>query len=369
MAENNNNIKLKTQQEEVEQLCKLDGAKSEGEMPFISGSSSLKVDAHSPVSEVIAEKEIDFLIKRVKTAETLLDYLKSKAKIMSIPRYAFISCGIKVREGVGLVDRRGIPMMEWPTTQASSAPCGTFGLDRVEEDPLYSLEKNILDSAFSGDGSYVERIAVAVMQVTDVMELLLKRALVAEAKFDVEREKVKASQQDVKQKSVQVESMWARVEEMEKVALNTSGALKEMQRKLKDMEVETSRQRHRANENEQELSRVRHDFSLLRLSLDSLIKARETIQSMETRIEEAETTSKRLSNQVVSLEVERLKSKNEIAKLLLENDTLRAGFDFREAELAALGDEVKKFFSQTESRCFSPTQMENGGMTRLHSSQ
>jgi soluble cytochrome b562 len=97
----------------------------------------------------------------------------------------------------------------------------------------------------------------------------------------------------VRKKALQISSMWRRVEEMEQVAKGTSGMLKQMQEKLEAMETETSQQRQRASDNEQELSRVRHDFGVLRISVDNLIKARETIHLLEKRIHEVEMLSER----------------------------------------------------------------------------
>ena len=131
------------------------------------------------------------------------------------------------------------------------------------------------------------------MHVTDIMELLLKRAIIAETDMDNEREKAKASQAEVKYKALQLEGMWTRVQEMEKVAIGTSSVLKEMQVKLEDMEHETSRQRQRAAENEQELSKVRHDFGMLRSSIENLVTARETIVTLEKRVQEMEGISER----------------------------------------------------------------------------
>ncbi|KAI5083090.1 hypothetical protein GOP47_0002833 [Adiantum capillus-veneris] len=197
-----------------------------------------------------------------------------------------------------------------------------------------------------GEGEYIERIARAVMQVTDVMEVLLKRAILAESDMDAEREKTKASQDEVKQKTLQLEGMWNRVQEMEKVAIGTSGVLKEMQSKLEDMEQETCRQRQRAAENEQELSKVRNDFGVLRSRIEGLVTSRETIMTLEKRVQEMEGISERMSAHIMNLEAGKRRKEAEVAEFLAENDSLRAQLDFKEAELAAMRQQVRQMFER-----------------------
>ncbi|KAL3687078.1 hypothetical protein R1sor_013387 [Riccia sorocarpa] len=295
-----------------------------------------------------ARKEAELLTRRMKTADTLLRYLKSKAKIMSIPRYARTSCGIKQQEGVGLVDKRGVPMAEWnnPANIPLFGNASKSGIDK-------GLSSSLEDENFSllgktGDGEYVERMAIMVMQVTEVMEVLLKRAIMAGAEAEAEKERNLISQEELVKKTVQIENMWARVEEMERVAIGTSGVLKDMQSKLEDMEQETTRQRQRAAENEQELSRVRHDFGILRSSVDNLVKARETIRCMEKRIHEAEDLSERLTARVLSLESGKKQKETEVERLLVENDGLRSSLDFKTAELSAASDQVRYLVEQLQ---------------------
>lgn len=139
---------------------------------------------------------------------------------------------------------------------------------------------------------------------------------------------------------------------MEKVAIGTSGVLKEMQSKLEDMEQETSRQRQCAAENEHELSKVRHDFGVLKSSIDSLVTARETIVTLEKRVQEMESISERLNAHVVSLEAGKRRKEAEVAEIIVENDKLRARLDFKEAELVAMGQQIRVLISKSdEGRC------------------
>ncbi|KAH9297370.1 hypothetical protein KI387_029052 [Taxus chinensis] len=250
-------------------------------------SELLKVKDCLLNAEKRQKREVDLLRRRVKTADSLLSYLKSKAKIMSMPRFGYISCGIKCQEGVGFVDKKGVPMAEW-CKDVNLSLFESSKAKEIEENSVSKAKEDMIGSKEQSDEEYTEQIATTVMLVTDVMEVLLKRTIIAEAEIVLERKKANASQDQVKKKVLQVESMWARVEEMEKVAKGTSGFLKEVQQKLEDMEQETSRQKQRATENEQELCRVRHDFEVLRSSVDNLVGTRESHLSSEKRIQEME---------------------------------------------------------------------------------
>ncbi|CAK9859813.1 unnamed protein product [Sphagnum jensenii] len=290
--------------------------------------------------------KLEILKRRVKTTDTLLGYLKSKARIMAIPRYAHMSCGIKQKEGVGLVDRQGVPMAEWGSAASKICASITTALDH---ELVCDVDNNREGPMERGDDEYVEHIAMTVMQITEVMEIVLKRALVAESEMGLERERSRSSQEEVRKKALQISSMWRRVEEMEQVAKGTSGMLKQMQEKLEAMETETSQQRQRASDNEQELSRVRHDFGVLRISVDNLIKARETIHLLEKRIHEVEMLSERLTERVLSLESGKRQQEMEIKKLLVENSKLRGALDLKETELSAIGEQVR-LISMTPNR-------------------
>ncbi|GLJ43414.1 hypothetical protein SUGI_0902040 [Cryptomeria japonica] len=286
------------------------------------------------------KKEVDLLRQRVKTADSLLSYLKSKARIMSMPRFGYISCGIKCQEGVGFVDKKGVPMSEW-CKDVNLSLFESSKAKETEENSVSKAKEELVGSKEQSDEEYTERIATTVMLVTDVMEVLLKRTIIAETEIVLEKKKASASQDQVKKKALQIESMWARVEEMEKVAKGTSGVLKEMQQKLEDMEQETSRQRQRATENEQELCRVRHDFEVLRSSIDNLVGARESLLSSEKRIQEMEKALEGAHAKVANLESVNKQKGTEVCDLLKTNDRLRASLDLKESELTAMREQCK----------------------------
>ncbi|KAL2906761.1 Epidermal growth factor receptor substrate 15-like protein [Bienertia sinuspersici] len=190
-----------------------------------------------------SEKELDTLWRRVKTAATVLTYLKTRARTMAVPHLAQASCGIKQLEGVGLVDR-----MEFHYLVGQ----------KIDQSGLVSDK----------DGAYVCDLLNSVRTVTNVMENLVKRVLIAESETATEKEKVNFSQEEIKKKETQLESMSLKLEEMERFALELT--------------------RQRAAENEQELSRVKRDFESLKSYVSSLISVRETLISSEKQFQTIE---------------------------------------------------------------------------------
>ncbi|RWV84336.1 hypothetical protein BHE74_00057537 [Ensete ventricosum] len=153
------------------------------------------------------------------------------------------------------------------------------------------------------------------------MGSLIKRAIKAETEAATEKEKVKLGLEENKRKTLQIQDMTLKVKEMEKFALGTNTLLNEMRQKVTDMVEETSRQRQRAAENEQELHRVNQDFDSLSLSL---------ICSMHRLV--AETTH---------LENEKIKKEAEVQKLIEENVRVRTLLDKKEAQLLAMNEQCK----------------------------
>lgn len=199
-ADNETDI-LRSQVKHLEKLWQHDILQNQAREALLE-SELLQLRASLAVTEDIGKREVDLLKRRVKTADTLLSYLKSKARIMSMPRFAHTSCGIKQQEGVGLVDKWGVPMTQWKNDMKHSY----LELSCLRSlDPCLGVKNSEKHgSQEQGDGEYIERIARAVMQVTDVMEVLLKRAIIAEAETDAEKGKTKASQDEVKKKDTAI---------------------------------------------------------------------------------------------------------------------------------------------------------------------
>ena len=241
----------------------------------------MEVKACIQGSEEDSKKELDVLWRRVKTMATLLTYLKSKARIMSVPHLAHTSCGIKQLEGVGFVDKNGTPLSSW----SKNADLSSF--DSLDDESWLQIHKHH-GSFDEKDGAYIVEMLKSVQMVADVMETLLKRVIMAEAETALEKEKVTFSQEEIKKKAHQIENMSSKLEEMERFALGTNCILSEMRQRVEDLVDETSRQRQRAAENEQELSRVKQDFESLKSYVSSLISVRETLLSSEKQFQTIE---------------------------------------------------------------------------------
>ncbi|XP_066375485.1 uncharacterized protein [Miscanthus floridulus] len=289
-------------------------------------------------SEGDSRRELDHLCRRVKTIATLLAYLKSKVRIMAIPHLAHTSCGIRQQEGVGYVDRHGVPLADWPKGSAEPAPCGGGSGDGTAAEGAAAAP--VHGDAAGGDVD-VDDILKSIRVVTDVMESLVKRVIVAESEAANEKDKVRMGLDEIRRKTLQVEIMSAKVEEMEKFAVGTNGMLNEMRQRVEDMVLETTRQRQRAAENEQELSRVKQDFESLRTYVSTLVSVRETLLSSEKQFETMEKLFDRLVAKTNQLESEKAQKEAEVHKVMEENVRLRAMLDKKEAQLQAMSEQCK----------------------------
>ncbi|KAL6603313.1 hypothetical protein ACP70R_043674 [Stipagrostis hirtigluma subsp. patula] len=297
--------------------------------------AEVKVGARCGEGEEDSRRELDHLCRRVRTIATLLAYLKSKARIMAIPHLAHTSCGIRHQDGVGYVDRHGVPLAEWPRGAESAAPGGG-------SDEKMAVESSGVAEQDASEGDVdVDDILKSIRVVTDVMESLVKRVIVAESEAANEKEKVRLGLEEIRRKTLQVETMSAKVEEMEKFAVGTNGMLNEMRQRVEDMVLETTRQRQRAAENEQELSRVKQDFESLRTYVSTLVSVRETLLSSEKQFETMEKLFDRLVAKTNQLETEKAQKEAEVQKVMEENVRLRAMLDKKEAQLQAMSEQCK----------------------------
>ncbi|KAJ6288299.1 hypothetical protein OIU76_024313 [Salix suchowensis] len=160
-------------------------------------------------------------------------------------------------EGVGLVDRNGTPMPSW----SRDVDLSSFGPD---EESCLILRKQ-QGSYDEQDEAYIGELLKSVQMVSDVMEGLVKRVIMAESETALEKDK-----------------------EMERFALGTNGILNDLRERVEDLVEETSRQRQCAAENEQELCRVKRDFDSLKSYVSSLISVRETLLSSERQFQTIE---------------------------------------------------------------------------------
>ncbi|KAL5985933.1 hypothetical protein ACLOJK_027923 [Asimina triloba] len=241
----------------------------------------LEVKASILCSEEDAKRELEILWRTIKTTSALLTCLKSKAKIMAVPHLTIPSSVMRHEDDEGHTDKNSNLVTDWSRDVDFSG----FGcLDKATH--LGTTSKS--GSSYEHDASYIGEILKSVRTVTDLMEALIKRVIMAEKETAIEKEKVNLGQEEIKKKALQIESMSAKVEEMERFASGTNSILNEMRQKVEDMVQETTRQRQRAAENEQELFHVKQDFESLRSYVSSLISVRETLLSSEKQFQTME---------------------------------------------------------------------------------
>ncbi|XP_021907967.1 uncharacterized protein LOC110822227 isoform X2 [Carica papaya] len=324
---------LKSQLSETHEMWKQEMERRESEVDVLQ-AKLMEVKVCIQGSEEDAKKELEVLWRRVKTTATLLTYLKSKARIMAIPDLAHLSCGVKQLDGVGLVDRNGTPLSAW----SKSVDLSSF--DSQDEDAWIGIDKQRgpLDEH---DGAYLGEILRSVQMVTDVMEVLVKRVIMAESETAIEKDKVSLGQEEIKRKAIQIENMSLKLEEMERFASGTNSILNEMRQRVEDLVEETSRLRQRAAENEQELCRVKRDFESLKSYVSGLISVRETLLSSEKQFQTIERLFERLVAKTTQLEGEKMQKEAEVQKLMEENVRLTTLLDKKEAQLLAMNEQCK----------------------------
>lgn len=294
----------------------------------------LEVKASIQGSEEDTKKELDVLWHRVRTATTLMTYLKAKARVVAVPDLAHSSCGIKELDGVGIVDKNGIPLSSW----TRDVDLSSFN---DADDELWIRLSSKHGQLDEQDGSYMSELLRSVQLVTDVMESLVKRIIMAESETAIEKDKVTVGEEEIKRKTLLIENMSIKLEEMERFALGTNLILTEMRQRVEDLVEETSRQRQRAAENEQELCRVKTDFESLKSYVSNLVSVRETILSSEKQFQTIERLFERLVAKSTQLESEKTQKEAEVEKLMEENVRLTALLDKKEAQLLAMNEQCK----------------------------
>ncbi|CAL1394612.1 unnamed protein product [Linum trigynum] len=293
-----------------------------------------EVKASVQGSEEDANKELNVLWRRVKTTARLLAYLKSKARVMSLTGLAPTSCGIK-ELGVGLVNKDGVPLSSW----SNDVDLSSLDITDVEESLCrLSIRQGNCDEK---DEAYIREMVKSIEMVTGVMETLVKRVIFAELETAMEKEKVSIGQEEIRKKAVQIDDMSSKLEKMEDFAFGTKAILEDMQQRIENLVDEISRQTQRAEENEQELSRVKRDFESLKSYVSSLMSVRETLLSSEQQFQTIERLFERLVAKTTQLEGEKMQKETEVQKLMDENVKLTALLDKKEAQLLAMNEQCK----------------------------
>ncbi|XP_042396220.1 uncharacterized protein LOC121986377 [Zingiber officinale] len=280
-------------------------------------------------------EELELLLRRVKTTATLFTYLKSKARIMTIPQLAHTSCGIRLQEGIGFVDKHGVPLSNW------SKAVDVCSYEDIDGEAQLTNSPRFPGCADVSDRAYIDEMLSSVGTITDVMEFLVKRLIMAETDAANQKELMKLGLEENRKKTLQIEIMSARVEEMENFAYSANSILSEMQQKVEDMVEETARQRQQAEENKQELQQVKQNFDRLRSFARSLISVRVALLSTEQQFHSVEELFDRLSAENCHLENEKVQKEAEVQKLIEENARLITLVDKKEAQLLAMNEQCK----------------------------
>ncbi|KAL3829405.1 hypothetical protein ACJIZ3_018207 [Penstemon smallii] len=246
-------------------------------------------------SEEDSNKELTILRRRVKMSATLLTYLKSKAQTMSVPHLAHT-----------------VP-----------------------------LNIDITSLSDEEDGVYISGLLKSAKMVTDVMETLAKRVIMAESETEIQKEKITVEKEELDKKAVQIEKMSVKIEEMKQLASEANCILNEVRQRVNDLVEETCTQRQRASENEEELCRVKQDFESMKTYLSTLLNVREKLVSSEKQFQTIERRFKRLVEKTSQLESEKMQKESEVKKLMEENVRLSALHDKKEAQLVAMNEQCK----------------------------
>ncbi|XP_019096589.1 PREDICTED: uncharacterized protein LOC104767107 isoform X2 [Camelina sativa] len=272
-------------------------------------------------SEEDARKELSALSGRVRSTATMLRYLRSKARVLAIPDLA----------NVEQIELKGLDLAEKDGGSSSSAG------DR-STNPETSRYRGSLGIE---DGAYTNEMLQSIETVTDVLESLVRRVTAAESESAVQKERALLGEEEVSRKTVQIENLALKLEEMERFAHGTNSVLNEMRERIEELVEETMRQREKAVENEEELSRVKREFESLKSYVSTFTNVRETLLSSERQFKTIEELFERLVTKTTQLEGEKAEKEVEVQKLMEENVKLTALLDKKEAQLLALNEQCK----------------------------
>ncbi|KAJ4897100.1 kinectin-related [Raphanus sativus] len=249
-------------------------------------------------SEEDARKELGLLSGRVRATAVMLRYLRSKARLLAIPDH------------LPQVELKGLDFL------GSSSSC--------EE-----------------DGAYTSEMLQSIEMVTGVLESLVGRVTAAESETAVQKEMALLGEEELSRKTVQIENLSLKLQEMERFAHGTNGVLSEMRERIEELVEETMRQREKAVENEEELCRVKREFESLKSYVSTFTSVRETLLSSERQFKTIEELFERLVTKTTQLEGEKAQKEVEVQKLMEENVKLTALLDKKEAQLLALNEQCK----------------------------
>ncbi|KAF8049169.1 hypothetical protein N665_2280s0001 [Sinapis alba] len=295
-------------QDEATEICKTELESRRFQVDSLE-AELLDVKAYLELgSEEDARKELGVLSSRVRTTAIMLRYLRSKARVLAIPDLA---------AQVELKDVGGSSSCEDTLSEEASRHRG------IE------------------DGAYTNEMLQSIEMVTGVLESLVRRVTAAESETAVQKEMALLGEEELSRKTVQIENLSIKLQEMERFAHGTNSVLSEMRERIEELVEETMRQREKAVENEEELCRVKREFESLKSYVSTFTNVRETLLSSERQFKTIEELFERLVTKTTQLEGEKAQKESEVQKLMEENVKLTALLDKKEAQLLALNEQCK----------------------------
>lgn len=230
-------------------------------------------------SEEDARKELELLLGRVKSAAASLRYLRSKARILAVPRLTHLTLGA---EQLDLEDDSSVSEV---ATDISLLPSHNPG-----EDTLTETNKN-QDSLVIEDGAYTWKTLQSIQMVTDVLESLLRRVTAAESETFFQKERVIIGEEEIRMKTVQIENLSLRLEEMKRIVQGNKTVLDETAEIIKKLVEDSRRDREKAVENEEEVRRVKTECESLKNYVNTSTNVIQTLLSSERHFQTIEARS------------------------------------------------------------------------------
>lgn len=217
-------------------------------------------------SEEDGRKDLEVLLGRVKSAAASLRYLRSKARILAVPFLTHLSLSaVELEDDSSEVANPGV-------------------------DTLAGTYKN-QGSLVIEDGAYTWKTLQSIQMVTDVLESLLRRVTAAESETSFQKERVIIGEEEIRRKTVQIEKLSLRLEEMRRIVHGNQTVLDETAEIIKKLVEDSRRDREKAMENEEELRRVKTECESLRNYVNTSTNVIETLLSSERQVQTIEARS------------------------------------------------------------------------------
>lgn len=220
-------------------------------------------------------EELGVLLERVRSAAASLHYLRSKA-LLAVPGLPHGSLGA---EQLPLEDDDG---------SVSEVAKGIITLLTFHSPGEDSKNQ---DSLVIRDGACTLKMIQSIQMVADVLESLLRRVTAAEYQASFQKERVVIGEEEIRRKTVQIETLSSRLEEMKQIVLENKDVLDQTVEVIKKLVEDSRRDREKAVENEEELRRVKTEFESLRNYVNTSTNVVETLLSSERQFQTIEARS------------------------------------------------------------------------------